>query len=232
MFYNWNIVNMELIRQSSLIIIKLFFIMFLIIGCSSKEKEVLSKISDKDDFLTYKNALILSLDGKHDKAAEKFESISNNYPYSSLSSKAEIMSAYSYYENNEIQKSIITLKNFIDMNPADQLSDYAHYLIAMCYYIQISNEGRDPSLAKKAMSYFKTVKIKYPNSKYAKDAKLKIQYIINQLATNELLIGIFYLRKNSPIAAIKRFKTIIQDYNNSSVIPETLYSISYAWFKK
>ena len=201
---------------------KLTVFMFILTGCSAEEKTFL-KTSNINDLKTYKSALSLSLNGKHDKAAAKFESISNDFPYSNLSSKAEIMSAYSYYENNEIKKAILKLQNFIDMNPADELSGYAHYLLAMCYYVQVSNDGRDPSLAKKALNSFRTVEIKYPNGEYAKDSRLKIQYINNQLALNELLIGIFYLNKNSPTAAIKRFKTIINDYQNSSVIPETLY---------
>ena len=197
-------------------------------GCSSKEKLTFSESSNENDLITYKSALSLSIDGKYDKAAIKFDSISNDFPYSNLSSKAEIMAAYAYYENNEIKKTILKLQNFIEMNPADELSDYAHYLLAMCYYIQVSNDGRDPSLAKKALNFFKTVQIKYPNGKYAKDSKLKIQYLRNQLALNELLIGIFYLRKNSPAAAIKRFKTILKDYQNSAVIPETLYRLCEA----
>ena len=218
---------MRFFKKNFSMISKLTVFMFIITGCSSNEK-IFSKTSNVNDLKTYKSALSLSLNGKHDKAAAKFESISNDFPYSNLSSKAEIMTAYSYYENNEIQKAILKLQNFIEMNPSDELTNYAHYLLAMCYYIQVSNDGRDPSLAKKALKYFKTVEIKYPNGEFAKDSRLKIQYIKNQLALNELLIGVFYLEKNSPIAAIKRFKTVISDYQNSSVIPETLYRLCEA----
>ncbi|MDB4238975.1 outer membrane protein assembly factor BamD, partial [Alphaproteobacteria bacterium] len=81
------------------------------------------------DLVTYKSALSLSLAGKNDKAAIKFESISNDFPYSNLSSKAQIMAAYSYYENNEIKKTILKLNDFIEMNPSDEFSDYAHTFI-------------------------------------------------------------------------------------------------------
>ena len=120
------------------------------------------------------------------------------------------------------------VSNFIEMNPKDEFSDYAHYLLAMCYYIQISNQGRDPSLSLKALNSFKLITTKYPNSKYAKDSKLKIQFIKNSLAINELNIGKFYLKKNAPASSIKRFKTILQKYQNSSVIPETLYRLTEA----
>ena len=219
---------MKFSKRTFSMISKLIIFIFIITSCSSSKKLTFSKTPDENDVVTYKNALSLSLSGKYDKAAIKFESISNDFPYSNLSSKAEIMSAYSYYENNEINKTISKLRSFIQMYPSDEFSGYAHYLLAMCFYIQVSNDGRDASLAKKALNYFKTVIIRYPNGKYAKDSKLKIQYIKNQLALNELLIGIFYLQKNSPTAAIKRFQTILKDYQNSSVIPETLYRLCEA----
>ena len=138
------------------------------------------------------------------------------------------MTAYSLYENNEIKKAIIKLQSFLEMNPSGKFSEYAQYLLAMCYYIQLTNQERDPSVLKKGVNYFKIIISKYPNGKYAKDARLKIQYINNTLASNELSIGVFYLRKNSPLAAIKRFKFIIENYKNTSVIPETLYRLCEA----
>ena len=170
----------------------------------------------------------LSLSGKHEKAAIAFDKLNLNHPYSKLSAKAQIMNAYSLYENNEIKKAIINLQSFLEMNPSGELSEYAQYLLAMCYYIQITNQERDPSLSQKGINYFKTLISKYPDGKYAKDAKLKIQYINNSLASNELSIGVFYLRKNSPLAAIKRFKFIIKNYKNTKVIPETLYRLCEA----
>ena len=216
---------MIFVKSYLLIIIKLILIPLIIFSCSSKNK---IEIVEKSDLKIYDNALSLSLSGNHQKAAIEFDKVNLNYPYSELSAKAQIMNAYSLYENNEIKKAIINLQSFIEMNPSGELSEYAHYLLAMCYYIQISSEGRDPSLSQKSINYFKIIISKYPNSKYAKDAKLKIQYIKNNLASNELSIGVFYLRKNSPLAAIKRFKFIIENHKNTNVIPETLYRLCEA----
>ena len=212
-------------KSYSWIIIKLLLIPFIIVNCSSKNN--IEKV-EKNDLEIYNNALSLSLNGNHKKAAVAFNNLNLNYPYSQLSAKAQIMTAYSLYENNEIKKAIINLQSFLEMNPSGEFSEYAQYLLAMCYYIQISNQGRDPNLYKKAINYFKILNSKYPNGKYAKDAKLKIQYINNTLASNELLIGVFYLKKNSPLAAIKRFKFIIENYKNTNIIPETLYRLCEA----
>ena len=217
--------TMIFVKRYSWVIIKLILIPFIIINCSSKNK---IEIVEKNDLDTYNNALSLSLGGDHEKAAIEFDNLNLNYPYSKLSTKAQIMNAYSLYENNEIKKAIINLQSFLEMNPSGELSEYAHYLLAMCYYVQISNQERDPNLSEKGINYFKILISKYPDGKYSKDAKLKIQYIKNTLASNELSIGVFYLRKNSPLAAIKRFKFIIENYKNTNVIPETLYRLCEA----
>ena len=217
---------MKYIRNNYIISIKLLTILILLINCSSNKKDNETIISS--DIETYKSGLSSLQDSNYSKAVKEFDKLYINHPFSSLAKKSEIMTAYSLYQNNEINKSISKLKTFNEMNPKDEFSDYAHYLLAMCYYIQISNQGRDPSLSLKALNSFKLITTKYPNSKYAKDSKLKIQFIKNSLAINELNIGKFYLKKNAPASSIKRFKTILQKYQNSSVIPETLYRLTEA----
>ena len=217
---------MKYIRNNYIISIKLLTILILLINCSSNKKDNETIISS--DIETYKSGLSSLKDSNYIKAVEEFDKLYINHPFSSLAKKSEIMTAYSLYQNNEINKSISKLKTFNEMNPKDEFSDYAHYLLAMCYYIQISSQGRDPSLSLKALNSFKLVITKYPNSRYAKDSKLKIQFIKNSLAINELNIGKFYLKKNAPASSIKRFKTILKKYQNSSVIPETLYRLTEA----
>ncbi len=217
---------MKYIRNNYIISIKLVTILILLINCSSNKKDNETIISS--DIETYKSGLSSLKDSNYIKAVEEFDKLYINHPFSSLAKKSEIMTAYSLYQNNEISKSISKLKTFNEMNPKDEFSDYAHYLLAMCYYIQISSQGRDPSLSLKALNSFKLITTKYPNSKYAKDSRLKIQLIKNSLAINELNIGKFYLKKNAPASSIKRFKTILKKYQNSSVIPETLYRLTEA----
>jgi len=217
---------MKYIRNNYIISIKLVTILILLINCSSNKKDNETIISS--DIETYKSGLSSLKDSNYIKAVEEFDKLYINHPFSSLAKKSEIMTAYSLYQNNEISKSISKLKTFNEMNPKDEFSDYAHYLLAMCYYIQISSQGRDPSLSLKALNSFKLITTKYPNSRYAKDSRLKIQLIKNSLAINELNIGKFYLKKNAPASSIKRFKTILKKYQNSSVIPETLYRLTEA----
>lgn len=215
------------IKKNYTISIKLLVFLILLIGCSSKEKDSATVVLN--DIQIYKTGLSSLENENYKKAIIEFDNLSLNHPFSSLAKKSDIMTAYSLYQNNEIKKSISKLKIFIEMNPKDEFSDYAHYLLAMCYYIQVSNQGRDPSLSIKALNSFMLIITKYPNSKYAKDSKLKIQYIKNSLANNELDIGKFYLKKNAPASSIKRFKSILLNYQNTSSIPETLYRLTEAF---
>ena len=218
---------MKNIKKNYTISIKLLIFLILLIGCSSKEKDSATVVLN--DIQIYKTGLSSLENENYKKAIIEFDNLSLNHPFSSLAKKSDIMTAYSLYQNNEIKKSISKLKIFIEMNPNDEFSDYAHYLLAMCYYIQVSNQGRDPSLSIKALNSFMLIITKYPNSKYAKDSKLKIQYIKNSLANNELDIGKFYLKKNAPASSIKRFKSILLNYQNTSSIPETLYRLTEAF---
>ena len=206
------------------IILKTFMVIFLLSNCSpTSSNKVITQLSDTE---IYSKGLDAFKKGDFNQATLEFDDVFLNYPFSSLASKSEIMSAYSLYQNNEITKAIKKLNSFIEMNPKGELSEYAHYLLAMCYYAKVSSESRDPGASIKSLNFFKLIITKYPNTKYAKDAKFKIQFLKNTLAKNELNIGKFYLRKGAPASSIKRFKSILQNYQNTSVIPETLYRLS------
>ena len=212
--------------KKNFIISQIFFVILLLSNCTSVNKnDNTLQLSDNE---IYSKGLTFIEKGNFEKAILEFDEVFLNYPFSSLASKSEIMSAYSLFQNNELNKAIIKLKNFIEMNPKGEMTEYAHYLLAMCYYVQVSNEGRDPNLSIKALNSFKLINSKYPNSKYAKDSRLKIQFLNNSLAKNELNVGKFYLKRGAPASSIHRFKFILQNYHNTSVVPETLYRLSEA----
>ena len=212
--------------SSYTVITRLISILFILVSCSNIEND--KKQAIETDVDIYKRALLLIEENDYKSALNEFENLLLNYPFSDLAVKSEITSAYSLYEDNQIQKAINKLNSFIEMNPTGELTIYAHYLLGMCYYIQTSQKGRDANLSLKALNYFQIIDSKYPNSKYAKDAKLKILYLKNRLAENELAVGKFYLKKNASGSAIKRFKVILEKFQNTSVIPETLYRLSEA----
>ena len=218
---------MFILKKKYLMLLQVFFCILLLPNCSNNSKTVILK-ETKDTQIFIKGQSFLK-SNDYNKAAIEFNKIYLNYPFSSLAPRAEIMTAYSLFQDNQINEAIGKLNEFIEMNPTGELTQNAQYLLAMSYYVQIPDAGRDPVLSEKALKYFKIVTTKFPNSVYAKDAKLKINYIKNSLAQNELLIGIFYLKNNSPASSIKRFQAIIKNYQTTSVIPETLYRLCEAF---
>ena len=103
-------------------------------------------------------------------------------------------------------------------------------MIAMCYYVQISDPRRDGKFTKLSIKKFESLIKKYPSSKYSRDARLKLEYLKNYLATKEFEVGMYYLKNNAPSPAIKRFSFIIENYQSTSIIPQTLYRIYEAFF--
>jgi len=218
---------MFILKKKYLMLLQVFFCILLLPNCSNNSKTVILKETKDSEIYIKGQSFLKSNDYK--KAAIEFDKIYLNYPFSSLAPRAEIMTAYSLFQDNQINEAIRKLNEFIEMNPTGELTQNAQYLLAMSYYVQIPDAGRDPVLSEKALKYFKIVTTKFPNSVYAKDAKLKINYIKNSLAQNELLIGMFYLKNNSPASSIKRFQAIIKNYQTTSVIPETLYRLCEAF---
>ena len=218
---------MFILKKKYLQLLQVFFCILLLPNCSNNGKTVVLK-ETKDSQLFIKGQSFLK-SNDYKKAAIEFDKIYLNYPFSTLAPRAEIMTAYSLFQDNQINEAIVKLNEFIEMNPIGEHTKYAQYLLAMSYYIQIPDAGRDPMLSEKALKHFKIVTTKFPNSVYAKDAKFKINYIKNSLAQNELLIGMFYLKNNSPASSIKRFQAIIKNYQTTSVIPETLYRLCEAF---
>ena len=218
---------MFILKKKYLILLQVFFCILLLPNCSNNSKTVILKETKDSEIFIKGQSFLKGNDYK--KAAIEFDKIYLNYPFSSLAPKAEIMTAYSLFQDNQINEAIVKLDEFIEMNPTGELTQYAQYLLAMSYYVQIPDAGRDPMLSEKALKHFKIVTTKFPDSVYAKDAKFKINYIKNSLAQNELLIGMFYLKNNSPASSIKRFQAIIKNYQTTSVIPETLYRLCEAF---
>jgi outer membrane protein assembly factor BamD len=143
--------------SSYTVITRLISILFILVSCSNIEND--KKQAIETDIDIYKRALLLIEENDYKSALNEFENLLLNYPYSDLAVKSEITSAYSLYEDNQIQKAINKLNSFIEMNPTGELTIYAHYLLGMCYYIQTSQKGRDASLSLKAINYFQIIEV-------------------------------------------------------------------------
>ena len=202
-------------------------ILLILFSCSANEKDV--KLSQGDDKKLFEKGIQLIKEKKFKRSIDQFIKINDEFPYSKYSSEAQIYNAYLNFEINKPDKAISILTEYISMNPNGMFTEYAEYLIAMCYYIKVSDPSRDSKFTKIAIEKFKKIIKKNPNSKYAKDAKFKLEYLNNYLARKEFEVGMYYLKNNAPSPAINRFSVVIKDFQGTSIIPQTLYRMYEAF---
>lgn len=157
------------------------------------------------------------------KAAESFEKIELEHPYSKWATKAKLMSAYAYYKDQKYDDAILSLDRFIKYHPGNKDIAYAYYMKGLCYYEQIVEVQKDQSISRQALDAFNQVIVRFPDSDYAQDAKLKIDLIYDHLAGQEMEVGRFYLRQKNYLSALNRFSEVVNHYQTTSHIEEALY---------
>ena len=205
---------------------KIIFLFFLL-SCSTNEEKIM--LSEKEDKKIFEEGIKFLGEKKYKESIDQFIKITDEFPYSNYSSYSQIYNAYINFELNKTDQTILILNDYISMNPNGKFAEYAEYLIAMCYYVKIADPSRDSKFTKIAIEKFKKILKKNPNSKYAKDAKFKLEYLRNYLARKEFEVGMYYLRNNAPSPAINRFSVVVKDYQGSSIIPQTLYRMYEAF---
>jgi outer membrane protein assembly factor BamD len=158
-----------------------------------------------------------------------FKEVERQHPYSEWSRRAIMMQAYAHYEANQYDDAIGDANRFINLYPGNASTAYAYYLKAECYFEQILDVGRDQAATSQALASMREVNRRYPKTEYAQDARLKIDMINDQLAGKEMSVGRWYLRQGDTLAAIGRFKTVVDKYQTTSDAPEALYRLVEAY---
>lgn len=160
--------------------------------------------------------------GRYTTASDQFTSIQQNYPYSPWAVHAEIMQAYTEYQQGHYTDAIGSLDRFIQLHPVAHDSAYAYYLRALCYYEQISDVQRDQKGTVEAMNALQDVVNRFPSTPYARDAQLKIDLCRDHLAGKEIAVGRWYQEQHLYEAAIGRFQTVVNDYQTTNHVAEAL----------
>tara|TARA_B100002052_G_scaffold48417_1_gene41468 strand:- start:391 stop:1224 length:834 start_codon:yes stop_codon:yes gene_type:complete len=207
----------------------LFLITFVIFtSCSSDNKKV-SIIEESDLELqmidAYKEGYEELEKGDVIYAAKKFNEAELLYPQSKWASKAVLLSAYAYYSQNYYDRSIQELERFIKKYPNHKNMDYAYFLLAMCYYENIIDEKKDLEPLLLSKQKFEFILKNYPDTDFAQDAKYKIGLIQDVMASKEMYIGKYYLKKGKWVAAINRFKTVLNKYDTTIYVEEALHRL-------
>jgi outer membrane protein assembly factor BamD len=166
---------------------------------------------------------------RYTEAAVLFDEVERQHPYSVWARRAQLMSAFSYYAAREHTKSVESARRFLSIHPGNRDAPYALYLIALNYYEQISDVRRDQGITRQAMESLGEVVRRYPESRYAADAGQKLGLVRDHLSGKEMEIGRFYQQRKQWLASVVRFRTVLDDYPESSHANEALMRLTESY---
>lgn len=197
----------------------------LVAGCAEKKKPYVERPVER----LYNAGLDHMQAGSYSDAAQSFDEVERQHPYSAWATKAQLMSAYAYYLGNRYDDAVLALDRFIQLHPSNRDVAYAMYLKGLSHYEQISDVARDQKITELALSSFKELIARFPQSKYARDATIKIDLAQDHLAGKEMEIGRYYHERRQYLAAINRFRNVIQNYQTTTHVPEALHRLTEAY---
>ena len=207
----------------------LFIILIIFTNSCSKKEEKISIIQEKEINLqmidAYKEGIKAFEQGDVIFAAKKFNEAEILFPQSKWAARSILMAAYSYYSQDYYYDAISELERFIQKYPKHERLNYAHFLLAICYYEQIVDEKKDIGPLLNAQKEFKFIIKNYSDSDFALDSKFKLDLINDVLASKEIFLGRYYMKKEKWIAAINRFKQVVQFYDTTIYIEEALHRL-------
>lgn len=196
----------------------------LVSACSSDDEEDENDPVEPANVL-YEKARKTFDERNYKESIKEFDEVERVHPYSEWAPRSQIMSAYASYRSRQYDDAILTLERFVKLHPGNESAPYAYYMIALCYYEQISDVGRDQGMTEKSLKSLRDVIKRFPDSEYARDSKLKLDLTIDHLAGKEMMVGIYYLERKEYISAANRFKAVIDKYQTTSHTPEALHRL-------
>ncbi len=190
-------------------------------ACGRGDDEALA-LEDTAPEVIYERAELRLAADRPDDAARLFAEVERLYPYSDFAKRGLIMQAFAYHSDRDYENARAAAQRFIDFYPADEDAAYAQYLLALSYYDQIDQVGRDQGLTFQALQSLREVIERYPESEYARSSVLKFDLAFDHLAAKEMEIGRYYLRRQQYPAAINRFRAVVEEFQTTTQTPEAL----------
>ncbi len=192
-------------------------------ACGSKDKDEAASSAPPAPVETlYNNGVDALRAQRYTAAIDQFNSLDQNYPFSTWAANAQLMVGYTQYLQNHYAEALVALDGYIKLHPASRDVAYAYYLRALCYYEQITDISRDQKSTEVAMAALQEVVNRFPDSAYARDARLKIDLCRDHLAGANMQIGRWYENQHMYTAAIGRFQRVVDDYQTTNQVPEAL----------
>ena len=196
-----------------------------LVGCSNRvaENDSLEAFSAEEIFR--RGEYVLENTSRAENSIRYFQEIERLYPYTDWARRAIVMQAYAQHRAGDYEEARGTANRFLDQYPSDPDAAWAAYIVALTYYDQIEDVGRDQGLTFQALRHLRYVIEEYPNSEYARSAVLKFDLAFDRLAAKEMEIGRFYLARGNYAAAVNRFRVVVEDFQTSTQTPEALHRL-------
>ncbi|MDC3410489.1 outer membrane protein assembly factor BamD, partial [Candidatus Pelagibacter ubique] len=215
---------------------KLIIILAILIlnACSKNDKEIslIKEINQEDEMIqAYKEGVKALEENDTFFAAKKFLEAELLFPQSDWAPKSSLMASYAYYIEGNYFNAIYNLERFLKTYPKDPRLDYVYYLMGLSYYENIEGEKKDLKPLLEAKKKFEFIIENYPNTDFALDSKFKIGLIKDILASKEMYLGRHYIKKEKWVAAINRFKTILNDYDTTIYTEEAIHRLVEIHYK-
>ena len=201
-------------------------------GCgSSGDEDANANVAPQPVETLYNNGIDALNAKRYTLAVQQFNAVEQNYPFSTWAPSAQLMSAYAQYLENHYTEALTALDRYIQLHPASRDIAYAYYLRALCFYEQIADIARDQKGTQEAMGALQEVVNRFPESAYARDARLKIDLCRDHLAGKEMLIGRYYEKQHLYAAAIGRYQRVVDDFQTTNHAPEALSRLVEVYLK-
>jgi len=191
-------------------------------ACSSKDED---RYEARDVDVIYNLAQDNLAKNRYKIAAVAFDEVERQHPYSVWARRAQLMAAYSHYMSRSYEDAVLAAERFLQLHPGNRSAPYAYYLIALSHYEQISDVGRDQQKTMDAEAALTEVVRRFPDSEYARDASLKLALTQDHLAGKDMEVGRFYMKRQEYLAAVGRFRNVIENYQTTSHTPEALHRL-------
>lgn len=196
-------------------------------ACASGPGEAREQFVEEPVATLYNRGMEMLDQKRWSEAVKAFEEVERQHPYSSWARRAMLMTAFSHYQANRYDEAIEAAQSFIQQHPGNESASYAYYLVALSYFEQIMDVGRDQSTTERALKALNDVVNRAPQTDYARDSRAKIDMVYDQLAGKEMEVGRFYLARGQDLAAVNRFRKVVDDPNlqRTTHTPEALHRL-------
>ncbi|MBA3448967.1 MAG: outer membrane protein assembly factor BamD [Pseudaminobacter sp.] len=205
----------------------------LLSACMSSEADVdLATYVDQTEpaDVLYNQGLANLSAGRLKEASRKFDAVDRQHPYSEYARKSMVMGAFANYRQGNYDEAVNAAKRYVSLYPSSEDAAYAQYIIGLSYFRQIRDVTQDQKESRRAIEAMDEVVQRWPESEYVEDAKEKVRFARDQLAGKEMQIGRYYLERREYIAAVKRFRYVVENYSNTRQVEEALARLTEAYY--